>query len=80
MVGANVLNYFTTLDAAPYRSTPPYDGSSNTPRGADTEIEFTRQQDKLVSMLAGLDADVFGLMEIESWDGAYGGEGAPQHW
>ncbi len=78
VVGANVLNYFTTLDAAPYRSTPPYDGSSNTPRGADTEIEFTRQQDKLVSMLAGLDADVFGLMEIESWDGANAGEGAPQ--
>ena len=78
VVGANVLNYFTTLDMAPYRSTPPYDGGDNTPRGADTEIEFTRQEDKLVAMLAGLDADVLGLMEIESWDGAYGGEGAPQ--
>jgi len=78
VVGTNVLNYFTTLDMAPYRSTPPYDGGSNTPRGADTEIEFTRQEDKLVAMLAGLDADVFGLMEIESWDGAYAGEGAPQ--
>ncbi|HQP60601.1 MAG TPA: ExeM/NucH family extracellular endonuclease [Anaerolineaceae bacterium] len=78
VVGANVLNYFTTLDMAPYRSTPPYDGGSNTPRGADTEIEFTRQEDKLVAMLAGLDADVLGLMEIESWDGAYAGEGAPQ--
>ncbi|HOH20356.1 MAG TPA: ExeM/NucH family extracellular endonuclease, partial [Anaerolineaceae bacterium] len=78
VVGANVLNYFTTLDMAPYRSTPPYDGGDNTPRGADTEIEFTRQEDKLVAMLAGLDADVLGLMEIESWDGAYAGEGAPQ--
>lgn len=78
VVGTNVLNYFTTLDMAPYRSTPPYDGGSNTPRGADTEIEFTRQEDKLVAMLAGLDADVLGLMEIESWDGAYAGEGAPQ--
>lgn len=76
--GANVENYFTTLDMAPYRSTPPYDGSSNTPRGADSEVEFTRQQAKIVATLAGIHADVFGLTEIESWDGANGGLGAGQ--
>ena len=78
IVGTNVLNYFTTLDMAPFRSTPPYDGGSNTPRGADTAIEFTRQQAKIVAMLAGMHADVFGLTEIEAWDGANAGLGAGQ--
>ena len=75
IVGSNVLNYFTTLDITPY--TLPYD-TSNTPRGADSAAEFTRQQDKIVAMLAGLGADVFGLTEIEAWDGANGGLGAGQ--
>jgi predicted extracellular nuclease len=78
IVGSNLLNYFTTLDMAPFRSTPPYDGGSNTPRGADSAIEFTRQQAKIVAMLAGMHADVFGLTEIEAWDGANGGLGAGQ--
>jgi uncharacterized protein len=46
----NVLNYFTTLGA----------------RGANTAAEFTRQQAKIVEAIAGLDADVLGLMEIEN--------------
>ncbi|MEB0137083.1 ExeM/NucH family extracellular endonuclease [Actimicrobium sp. CCC2.4] len=46
----NVLNYFTTLGA----------------RGADSALERTRQRDKLVAAIAGLDADVLGLMEIEN--------------
>ena len=78
VVGTNVLNYFTTLDIEPARSTAPYDGGSNTPRGADTAIEFTRQQAKIVAMLAGMGADVFGLTEIEAWDGANAGLGAGQ--
>lgn len=51
----NVLNYFTTL-------------TSDDPeaRGADTVDEFERQQAKIVAALAGLDADVVGLMEIEN--------------
>ncbi|MBN2258407.1 MAG: ExeM/NucH family extracellular endonuclease [Anaerolineaceae bacterium] len=69
VVGFNTLNYFTTLDMAPYRTTPPYDGT-NTPRGADSAAEFTRQQDKLVAALAAMDADVYGLLELESWDTA----------
>ncbi len=67
VASANVLNYFITLDMAPARTTFPYN-SSNTPRGADSAAEFTRQQAKIVAELAGLNADVVGLMEIESWD------------
>ncbi len=51
----NVLNYFTTLD-----------NGSNGARGADDAEEFTRQQAKIVSALAAIDADVFGLTEIEN--------------
>jgi predicted extracellular nuclease len=46
----NVLNFFTTPGG----------------RGADTAVELVRQRDKLVSTIAGLDADVLGLMEIEN--------------
>jgi predicted extracellular nuclease len=46
----NVLNYFTTLNS----------------RGANSALEFTRQKDKLVTTIAGLNADVLGLMEIEN--------------
>jgi uncharacterized protein len=51
----NVLNYFTTIGP-----------SSNTARGANTGVEFARQRDKIVEAIAGLDADVLGLMEIEN--------------
>lgn len=46
----NVLNYFTTLNQ----------------RGANSNLELARQRDKLVTTIAGLDADVLGLMEIEN--------------
>ncbi len=46
----NVLNYFTTLGS----------------RGADDAEEFDRQEAKIVAALAELDADVFGLIEIEN--------------
>lgn len=48
----NVLNYFTTLGQ----------------RGANTTEELTRQRAKIVEAIAGLDADVLGLMEIENSD------------
>lgn len=50
VVGFNVLNYFTTLNS----------------RGANTSVEFTRQKDKIVAALAALNADVYGLIELES--------------
>ncbi|HNT55916.1 MAG TPA: ExeM/NucH family extracellular endonuclease, partial [Anaerolineaceae bacterium] len=77
VASANVLNYFPTLDQTPYPAGSPY-GSGNTPRGADDAAEFGRQEPKIVAELATLNADVIGLMEIESWDGAAGGIGAPQ--
>lgn len=46
----NLLNYFTTLKS----------------RGATTASEFTRQRDKLVQAIIGLDADVLGVMELEN--------------
>jgi predicted extracellular nuclease len=46
----NVLNYFITLGE----------------RGAEDKEEFGRQQQKLVTALAGLDADIFGLIELEN--------------
>lgn len=46
----NVLNYFTTLGS----------------RGADNATEFNRQRDKIFAALADIDADVFGLIEIEN--------------
>lgn len=46
----NVLNYFTTLNQ----------------RGANSSAEFTRQADKIVAAINGLNADVIGLMELEN--------------
>ena len=51
----NVLNYFTTF----------VDDDRNA-RGADNAAEFERQQIKIVEALADIDADVFGLIEIEN--------------
>lgn len=57
----NVLNYFTSIDPTPTNS-----NDDDYYRGADTAEEFERQQDKIVSALAAIDADVFGLLEIEN--------------
>lgn len=66
VAGFNVYNYFTTLDMAPYRSTPPYDGANNTPRGADSALEFARQRAKTIQAIVSLGADVTGLIELEN--------------
>ncbi|MCE0555423.1 ExeM/NucH family extracellular endonuclease [Motilimonas sp. E26] len=52
----NVLNYFVNLateKGSPYR-------------GANSAIELERQRDKIFSALQAIDADVFGLMELEN--------------
>ncbi len=51
----NLLNFFTTLD-----------NGQNRARGADSETEFDRQLQKLVTALVGLGADIVGLIEIEN--------------
>lgn len=53
----NVLNYFNGDGSG---------GGFPTARGATTEVEFTRQRDKIISALVGMDADVVGLNEIEN--------------
>ncbi|MDH3499072.1 MAG: ExeM/NucH family extracellular endonuclease [Acidimicrobiia bacterium] len=62
----NVLNYFSTIDTGPDICGP---GQNEDCRGADSAEELTRQQDKLMSALIQLDADVVGLMELENTPG-----------
>ncbi len=54
----NLENYFTTLGS----------------RGAQTAEEFQRQQNKLVSALLGLNADVLGIEEVQN--NGYGADSA----
>ena len=53
----NVLNYFNTIDTV---------GGNGSPRGADSADEFDRQNAKLIDALTKINADVFGLIEIEN--------------
>ena len=69
----NTLNYFLTLD---YPTGDPLDNKCGPAqnvecRGADSDqpLEFTRQRDKLLTALAGLNADVIGLNELENTTG-----------
>ncbi|MFC5067310.1 ExeM/NucH family extracellular endonuclease [Flaviflagellibacter deserti] len=67
----NVLNYFKMIDSIQEGSGSPDNPGDNTaggfdPRGADGIAEFDRQTEKLVNVLATLDADVLGLLEIEN--------------
>ena len=59
----NVLNYFVTIDNAGNICGP--DGNVNC-RGADTAEEFTRQRNKIIAAILGMEADVIGLIEIEN--------------
>lgn len=73
-IGAmNVLNYFTDLGqdepaCQPYRDMygTPVASNNCLVRGAYTPAALTDQQNKIVAALAGLDADVVGLMEVEN--------------
>jgi predicted extracellular nuclease len=69
----NTLNFFLTQD---YPSGNPLDNKCGPAqnvecRGADFDqpTEFTRQRDKLLAALAGLNADVLGLNELENTTG-----------
>lgn len=53
----NVLNYFNGNGQG---------AGFPTERGAKTVAQFKRQQDKIVAALDALNADVFGLMEVEN--------------
>jgi predicted extracellular nuclease len=66
----NVLNYFTTFGngttatGATGQGCLP-SGTTTDCRGADNAAEFQRQRAKIVEAIAGLGADVVGLMEIQ---------------
>ena len=59
----NVLNYFTSIDGNGSICGP--NGNQGC-RGADSTSEFERQQTKIVNAIVAMDADVFGLVEIEN--------------
>jgi predicted extracellular nuclease len=61
----NVLNYFTTLNAAGSAGCYP-SGTVSDCRGANSAAEFQRQRNKIIPAILGLNADVVGLMEIEN--------------
>ena len=55
VAGANVLNYFTTLDTGPAVCGPT--GGLDC-RGANDAEEFTRQRTKIIAGLTALNADM----------------------
>ncbi|MDH5856580.1 ExeM/NucH family extracellular endonuclease [Lampropedia aestuarii] len=73
VASVNVLNFFVTLDPATF--TVPGTSTSHEGRGAEARIsiseqaftdEYQRQLDKLVEQLLALDADIYGLNEIQN--------------
>ncbi len=62
----NVLNYFLTVDDRSDNCGP---GQDENCRGADSDLEFERQRTKLLAALQKLDADVYGLVEMENTPG-----------
>jgi predicted extracellular nuclease len=62
VASANLLNYFTTLNAGGATTGP----SNLEPRGANNAAELVRQKQKLYTALEQLDADLIVLNEIEN--------------
>lgn len=63
----NMLNYFTTIDTTSSSSTGPCGPTGTLDcRGADSVAELNRQRERASVVLCGLNADVFGLMEMEN--------------
>jgi len=66
-VGMNLLNYFTTIDTTASTSTGPCGPSGTLDcRGADSNAELVRQRDRAARVICGLNADVYGLVELEN--------------
>jgi predicted extracellular nuclease len=63
----NVLNYFSTIDTTSSSTTGPCGPTGTLDcRGADSDVEFERQNEKLIAALTEIDADILGLVEIEN--------------
>ncbi|MEW6445408.1 MAG: ExeM/NucH family extracellular endonuclease [Pseudomonadota bacterium] len=63
VASANVLNYFTTFGTANFTNP---NGTTHDGRGASNATEFAHQQAKIVENLIGMNADVYGLMEMQN--------------
>lgn len=86
VAGANVLNYFTVFTNGNTASGQTGKGcttssgtSAGNCRGANSLAEFQRQQAKIVNMLAGLNADAVGLMEIQNRHNSVAADNALQN-
>lgn len=66
VVSFNVLNYFLSLDDGDPTCGPEQDMDC---RGAESPLEHERQRTKLLAALAEVDADIFGLVELENTTG-----------
>ncbi len=65
----NVLNYFTAfVDGTGTANGCTLNGATSTGncRGANNAAEFARQRTKIVKAMVAIDADVYGLMEIQN--------------
>ncbi|WP_019866778.1 ExeM/NucH family extracellular endonuclease [Methylovulum miyakonense] len=63
----NVLNFFTTIDTTASSTSGPCSPTANQDcRGADSAAELARQTAKAAAALCGINADIFGLMELEN--------------
>lgn len=65
----NVLNYFLSIDTGSSSWVCGPSGNMEC-RGADSAEELTRQRAKILAAMAGIEADIFGLMEIQNDTGA----------
>ena len=59
----NVLNFFSKVDSGSAICGPRADANC---RGADSELELSRQLEKTVTAITQMDADIVGLMELEN--------------
>ena len=70
VAGFNVLNYFLTIDTTSSNESGPCGASATLDcRGADSIEELGLQRAKLLAALSTMDADIFGLMEMENTPG-----------
>jgi predicted extracellular nuclease len=63
---SNVLNYFTSID--PAGGSSPFRGGDEVP-GYEFTAEFDRQAQKTSLALSQIDADIFGIIEVENFNG-----------
>ncbi|HVJ62234.1 MAG TPA: ExeM/NucH family extracellular endonuclease, partial [Tahibacter sp.] len=67
VAGANLLNYFTTIDTTASSSSGPCGpGGTLDCRGADSVAELNRQRERAAIVACALNADVVAFMELEN--------------